>query len=189
MIQTRPFTMHVASVVFSEMSQICHQFRLVLLLRFSPSCSIIASNGNCCTQPFHVLVNCRDWTRHIRKLSPEFAMTFHIRTELADIICKHAIFQWNPIGTNDWHWKTTTITTFQQRCLMGIVEWTRFFAMTKPTGSCKWYLSDKQGTCICPITIQINLLSKSCIHAVICRLVLLVRIRLTVSRNLWKHVK
>jgi hypothetical protein len=122
MKQTRPFTMQVASVVFSEMSPICHQFRLVLPLQLSPLCSFIASNGNCCTEPFHVLVNCRDWTRHIRKLSPEFAMTFYVRTELADILRKHDIFQWNPIGTNDEHWKTTTITTFQQYCLMGIVE-------------------------------------------------------------------
>lgn len=92
MMQTRPFTMQVASVDFSEMSPICHQFRLVLPLHLSPVCSLIASNENCRTEPFHLLVNCRDWTRHIRKLSPEFAMTLHIRTELADIVRKHAIF-------------------------------------------------------------------------------------------------
>jgi len=101
MMQTRPFTMQVASVVFSEMSPICHQFRLVLLLRLPPAYSVIASNVNCCTEPLHALENCRDWTRYVRKMSPEFAMTFHIRTELAVIVRKHAIFQWNPIGTKD----------------------------------------------------------------------------------------
>lgn len=101
MMQTRPFTLQFASVVFSEMSPICHQFCLVLPLHLSPACSLITSNGNCCTEPFHVLVNCRDWTRHIWKLSPQFAMTFRIRTELRDIADKHAIFQLNPIGTND----------------------------------------------------------------------------------------
>jgi hypothetical protein len=69
LVQTRPFIMQFASVVFSEMSPICHQFRLVLPLHLSPVCSLIASNGNFCTEPFHVCVNCRDWTRHIRKLS------------------------------------------------------------------------------------------------------------------------
>jgi len=157
MMQTCPFTVQVASVVVSEMSPICHQFCLVLPLHLSPACSLITSNGNCCTEPFHVLdvlVNCRDWTRHIWKLSPQFAMTFPIRTELRDTADKHAIFQLNPIGTNDWHWKTTIITTFQQRCLMGIVEWTRFFAVTKPIESCKWYLSDKQRPCICPLQLR-----------------------------------